>query len=132
MANLNELIVGYLTVNKIAFTGNEWATGQVGTSPETITYWDTAKLGPQPSQAQLDSAYATYLDQQKALANKDKAKQLLADTDWIDIASVSDSGESPHLVNKADFTTYRRALRVIAVTPTSSAVFPTKPEAVWA
>jgi hypothetical protein len=131
MPALNDEIVGYLTVNSIAFATGDWRTAQPQGGADAITYWNTAKLGTQPSQAQLDAAYPTYLDQLKAAENKAKAQQLLSETDWASFPSVADPSNSPYLKNADEFQAYRQALRVIAVTPTASAVFPTKPVEVW-
>lgn len=66
-------------------------------------------------------------------ANKTQASSLLAATDWVDIPSVSDPANDPHLTNKADFNTYRLALRQIAVYPPVTVdPWPVKPEEVWA
>jgi hypothetical protein len=74
---------------------------------------------------------ATY-QAQEAQANKQKAKDLLAQTDWTTIADVSDPARSnPYLANAADFVTYRNALRAIVFNPTYDAVFPTMPTEVW-
>jgi hypothetical protein len=67
-----------------------------------------------------------------AALNKSQSETLLQTTDWVEIPSVSDTANTPHLVNYTDFITYRLALRQIAVnSPTEPAVFPTKPEEVW-
>lgn len=64
--------------------------------------------------------------------NKVKASQLLRETDFVELPSVSDPGEPLYLVNKADFITYRTALRAIAVNPQSgNLTWPTKPSAIW-
>jgi hypothetical protein len=57
--------------------------------------------------------------------------QLLSETDWASFPSVADPSNTPYLKNADEFQAYRQALRVIAVTPTASAVFPTKPVEVW-
>ena len=59
MASLNDTIVAYLTVNNIAFGPSDYQTGQPEGQADQILHWD-AKLGTQPTQAQLDSAYTTY------------------------------------------------------------------------
>lgn len=56
---LNNQIVAYLKVNNIAFTASDYQTGQPEGQADQILHWD-AKLGTQPTQAQLDSAYTTY------------------------------------------------------------------------
>jgi hypothetical protein len=59
MMILNDQIIAYLTVNNIAFNGTDYQTGQPEGQADQILHWD-AKLGAQPTQAQLDSAYTTY------------------------------------------------------------------------
>jgi len=64
--------------------------------------------------------------------NKTQATSMLAATDWVDVPAVSDTSLFPHLTNKADFDTYRQALRVIAVTPPVVVdPWPTKPDENW-
>jgi hypothetical protein len=60
----------------------------------------------------------------QAAQNKSKAEQLLAQTDWTQVADVP-------LVNKADFTAYRATVRAIALNPTYDAVFPVMPTEQW-
>jgi len=57
--------------------------------------------------------------------NEEKAKKLLADSDWTQMPDVS-------LANKTDWDTYRQALRVIATAPTVNPVWPIKPQVIWA
>ena len=65
--------------------------------------------------------------------NSQKAKALLAETDWSEIPSVSASTSTPRLVNVQDYITYRVALRQIAINPTAGYVqFPSKPASIWA
>ena len=60
----------------------------------------------------------------QAAQNKSKAEQLLAQTDWTQVADVP-------LVNKSDFTAYRATVRAIALNPTYDAVFPVMPTEQW-
>jgi hypothetical protein len=64
--------------------------------------------------------------------NKSKVSDLLQETDWVELPSVSDPASTPHLTNVTEFLAYRSALRAIAVNPpTEPAVFPSKPDEVW-
>jgi hypothetical protein len=62
---------------------------------------------------------------------KNLAKELLADTDWVEMPSASDTANTPHLLNLSDFLLYRNQLRVLAVNPIDNPQFPTKPSAQW-
>lgn len=65
--------------------------------------------------------------------NKQRAVELLAETDWTQIPSVADPAQStPYLSNVEAFSSYRSAVRAIAVNPTAGVIsWPTKPSAVW-
>jgi hypothetical protein len=65
--------------------------------------------------------------------NKAQAQQLLQATDWVEMPSVTNPANTPHLTNQADFITYRTAVRAIAVNPPTTVVttWPTLPAAQW-
>lgn len=133
MINLNAQIIAYLTVNNIAYTSGDYQTGEPPNEPDQILEWDTAKLGAKPTQAQLNAATPIYEGQQQAKKNKEAATELLKKTDWTATVDIADPQYSnPHLLNQADFLTYRSLVRTIAVNPpTTPAVFPTLPTAIW-
>jgi hypothetical protein len=63
---------------------------------------------------------------------KAQATRLLYETDWTTIADVADPTKSqPYLLNQADFTAYRSALRQLAVYPEANPVWPVKPTEQW-
>ena len=71
-------------------------------------------------------------DNRLKIENKNKAAQLLQQTDWTVMSDVADPLQSnPYLTNQAEFVAYRNQLRGIAVNPTVTAVFPTMPNEVW-
>jgi len=133
MADLNSEIIAYLTVNKIAYTAGDYQTGQPEGQADQILSWNTAKLGAEPTQAQLDAAYPVWEGQQIQAQTSTQAQTLLSATDWTAIASVADPAVStPHLTNQAEFLSYRSAVRAIGVNPpTTPATFPTVPTATW-
>ena len=133
MADLNSEIIAYLSVNNIPYTAGDYQTGQPEGQPNQILSWNTAKLGAEPTQAQLDAAYPVWEGQQIQAQNSATAQTLLSATDWTAIASVADPAVStPHLTNQADFLSYRSAVRAIGVNPpTTPATFPTVPTATW-
>jgi hypothetical protein len=49
--------------------------------------------------------------------NKEKAIDLLKQTDWVNEPDVYDITLNPHLLNRNEFLTYRSFLRTIAVKP---------------
>jgi hypothetical protein len=84
------------------------------------------------SVADMDQAGKDAVDAQLKQANRDRAKQELVDTDWCENASVRDTNNTPHLLNGADFDTYRLALRVIVLNPPVDVqAWPTQPQGVW-
>jgi len=71
-------------------------------------------------------------DDRLKIENKNKATQLLQQTDWTVMPDVADPLQSnPYLTNQVEFVAYRNQLRGIAVNPTVTAVFPTIPNEVW-
>jgi hypothetical protein len=54
-------------------------------------------------------------------ANKSLVQKLLSETDWVELPSVANPANIPHLLNASDFFMYRNALRAIAVNPPRSA-----------
>lgn len=72
MASLNDKIIAYLTINNIAFNTGDYQTGYPEGEADQVLNWDTAKLGAQPTQEQLDSAYTTH-EANLTKAEEDKA-----------------------------------------------------------
>jgi len=65
--------------------------------------------------------------------NKANAVARLYATDWVNEPDVYDPANTPHLVNRQEFLTYRAWVRNIAVTPVAGNLdWPTEPTAVWA
>jgi hypothetical protein len=64
--------------------------------------------------------------------NKTRAVQLLANTDWVNQPDVTNTSNTPHLLNLAEFVAYRNTIRAIAVNPPSGNLnWPTEPAAQW-
>ena len=68
---LNDQIQAFLAQNNITHTPGDYQTGQPEGHEDQILHWD-AKLGVQPTQEQLDAAWATKLAQDAAVAYKGK------------------------------------------------------------
>lgn len=131
--NLCEQIIAYLTVNNIPYTLEDFTTGIPDDGVNQILYWNTDKLGAEPTQSQLDAAWPIYEGQQIADQNKANATTLLSETDWTCTVDITNPQYSnPYLMNQSEFLTYRSLVRNIAVNPpTTPATFPTQPQAVW-
>jgi hypothetical protein len=102
----------------------------IGNDYSTIV-WLSPSI-PQPTeQATLDEM--AYLDSQIPLVDcKNKASALLSATDWTTIADVADPAKSnPYLMNQAAFTSYRSAVRQLAVYPVANPTWPTMPTEQW-
>ena len=56
---LNEKIIAYLIVNNISYGVGDYQTGQPEGEADQVLHWNTEKLGVQPTQDQLNSAWAT-------------------------------------------------------------------------
>lgn len=95
--------------------------GNIPFTAEEETEWDAR-----------EAEYAAQEPERNKAANKAQAEQLLKDTDWVEIPSVSDTANNPHLVNYVEFIAYRLELRAIAVNPPIEiADFPEKPAESW-
>lgn len=65
--------------------------------------------------------------------NKQQAKSLLVETDYVNESDVIDPFRNPHLLNQAEFLTYREEIRQIAVNPPITVIenWPIKPSNIW-
>lgn len=97
----------------------------------SLSNWNEAKLGTEPTDAQLQAAAEQQQTNKLTTAYKLKAIKLLAETDWTQYPDVNNSSVTPHLLNQEEFNTYRLALRAIVITPSSTVEFPTSPSAQW-
>jgi hypothetical protein len=85
---------------------------------------DWADSSPKPTQAELEALEIPTETAQSKLACKNKAKSLLAASDWSVLPDVG-------LTNKSDFESYRATLRNLALNPVENPTFPTEPTPVW-
>lgn len=53
--NLNDKVKAYLALNNIAYVDGAYQTVSTGDGIESISFWNTAALGAQPTTAQLSS-----------------------------------------------------------------------------
>jgi len=67
-----------------------------------------------------------------SVTNKAQAQSLLQATDWVELPSVTNTANTPHLLNYSAFETYRNQVRSIAVNPPDTAVtWPEIPTEQW-
>ena len=82
-----------------------------------------------------DKTPADYAAEEAAAkqANKQRASQLLSDSDWTAISSIADPAQSnPFLANQDAFFEYRNQLRAIAINPPVVVEsWPVEPDEVW-
>ena len=84
MTTLNDTIIAYLKTNNISYVNGDYQTGQPEGEADQILRWDE-KLGAQPTQEQLDSAWSAKVSADNAVAYKDKrAAEYPPITDYID------------------------------------------------
>jgi hypothetical protein len=106
----------------------QWAL--TGTEYSGLVWLDEAIQ--KPSEEAVNAEIATLTAQQPFDDCKQKASELLYETDWTTIPDVADPAKSnPYLVNVQDFVVYRNAVRQLAVYPVANPTWPTKPSATW-
>jgi hypothetical protein len=90
---------------------------------------DTCKTG----MYYIDGKFVTYVPPPpNAAENKNKAINLLKETDWSTYSDVINIYETPHLINQNEFIEYRRKVRIISLKPTDgNLVWPIKPIEIW-
>lgn len=82
------------------------------------------QVQPKPTEQEVNDEIARLVAQQPFEDCKEKAKQLIAATDWSVLPDVG-------LQNKLEFEAYRAQLRALIVTPVANPVWPTEPSPVW-
>jgi len=121
-ASLNYKIQEYLAKNNITYSPNDFIVIQPGNNPEEIRSWNTEKLGPQPTQEQLDALTSEVTNKLAWDQIRNQRQPLLNSSDWTQTTDYNGS-------NKAAWATYRQALRDIPQNQTdpNNIVWPTLP-----
>lgn len=86
---------------------------------------------PKPSEQEVNDEIAVLTQNQPLNECKQKAQQLLDESDWATKTDVTDTSLHPHLVNAADFVAYRLTLRTLRINPEVDPIWPTPPTEVW-
>ena len=69
---LNNQIKAYLEQANISYAAGDYMTGQPAGQEDQVLFWNTNKLGVQPTQTQLDNAWAAQVAADNAIAYKAK------------------------------------------------------------
>jgi hypothetical protein len=97
--------------------------GYTGEPPTNEDQYNSMNWSGEWSPPTWQEINAAYFEEQK-LEVKDKAKKLIADSDW---AMLPDTG----LKNQSDYVVYRSALRSLILNPVADPVWPTEPTPEW-
>lgn len=97
--------------------------------PSVVTVQDTTAYDADNNVVEYNSV-AVQTEANKLIC-KDKAKQILYETDWTTIPDVANPENNPYLMNQAEFIAYRNIVRGYAVNPVSDPVFPDAPTEQW-
>jgi hypothetical protein len=88
----------------------------------TLEWLDTVQS--KPTENEVNTEIARLTTDAPFLACSNEAKKRIAASDWSVLPDVNIS-------NRAEFETYRAALRAFIITPVADPVFPTEPQPVW-
>jgi hypothetical protein len=114
-------MIDYTLIFQIKYPNSSWSLN--GDSYEGLTWYSDSH---KPTKEELDSQWDEVLSIKKKENCKDKAKQLLAQSDWSTLPDVQ-----TQLSNYQDFVNYRSQLRNLVINPVENPVFPSEPEARW-
>lgn len=96
--------------------------GMTNNNYDTIV-WLSPEI-TQPTRAEVEAEVARLTYNIPFDACVQEAKKLLVNSDWAMLPDVNIS-------NKAEFETYRAAVRALVFTPVANPTFPTEPQPVW-
>lgn len=109
-----EAIFNLVPSAQLSWRGQEW---------EGLEWQDSR---PCPTREAWETEKARLVAYQPKQDCKDKAKQLLSESDWSTLSDVQ-----TQLLNYQDFVNYRSQLRSLVINPVENPVFPSEPEARW-
>ena len=91
----------------------------------------TGQIYQREMTAEEIAAYIPPTEDQLKDACKEQARLLLQATDWTEIPSVTNTANTPHLINSDEFVTYRNFIRILAVNPIPNPSWPPVPTEQW-
>lgn len=114
-------MIDYSRILSIFYAGKAWVLN--GETYEGLDWLDSST---KPTKEELDSKWEETKTIYKKEQCKDKAKQLLSQSDWSTLPDVQ-----AQLSNYQDFVNYRSQIRNLVINPVENPVFPSEPEARW-
>ena len=112
-------MIEYLKILELFYSNSKWS---INGDDYSGIVWLSEDL--KPTKEEMDAKWTECLDMMSKNNCKQKAKLLIASTDWAVLPDVG-------LVNQADYTTYRAALRALIINPVADPVWPTEPTPEW-
>jgi hypothetical protein len=99
----------------------------------TITEYNvtTGKSSSRELTPEEIAQYPQPTEEQLKLKCKLEAQSLLKATDWTEIPSVTNTANTPHLINSDEFVAYRNFIRILAVNPIANPTWPNIPTEQW-
>lgn len=88
----------------------------------TIQWFDSSTT--KPTSVEVQNEIARLTEAEPYTVCSEEAKKRLAASDWSVLPDVNIS-------NKAEFETYRSALRTLVFNPVAEPTFPTEPQPIW-
>ena len=119
-------MINYFSILSVNFPNSEWS--MVENDYSTLVWLSNT---PKPTQEELNSLWIPTQESIAKKSCKQKASDLLYETDWTTIPDVANPANLPYLINQAEFIAWRSQIRQLAVNPVVDPVFAPTPEAVW-
>ena len=113
--------MNYTEILEIKYKNYFWSINN--NNYEEITWYSDT---PKPTKEELDSQWDEVISIKKKQDCKDKAKQLLSESDWSTLPDVQ-----TQLLNYQDFVNYRSQLRNLILNPVEEPIFPEEPQPIW-
>jgi hypothetical protein len=129
------MVIGKKMENNFAIIKNNTVVNVVKSTPEFAKEqgWTLLTGGAWIGWGYVDGQFVPPPPLDYSSQNKEIATSLLQQTDWTCTVDIADPQYSnPYLTNQSTFLAFRSQVRAIAVNPpTTLAVFPEQPQAVW-
>ncbi len=112
-------MIDYISILTNKYKGKQWSLN--GDTYEGLQWYD---VSPKPTKEELDSQWEEVQSIIKKQSCKNKAKQLISNTDWSVLPDIN-------IINKSEFESYRNILRNYIINPIENPEFPIEPQPIW-